>query len=338
MLRLISDRSLFQMAVDRLLPIIPAERVLVVTVSEQAAILQEQAPMLPKSNFILEPEPKGTASVAGLAAILLKNINPESIMAMLTADHFIGNVGKFRELLAAAKDFAEGGDLVTLGITPTYPTTGYGYIQKGQLQGKIGDYRAYRVQTFTEKPSREKAEEYLRDGNFIWNSGMFIWQVGRILDEIARQMPDLYEGLLEIEGALGQPQSEEVLTSVWSKIVPETIDYGIMEGAQRVSVIPADDLGWCDIGSWDRMFEVGEPDQDGNLIIGAETVLKDTRGTLVFQDQAVSGKKLFALLGIEDLIIVHTEDALLLCPRERAEEVRGIVKELAFNEKNTKGK
>lgn len=327
-IRLLGDRTLFQMAVDRLQGLLPREHVFVVTVARQAELLQSQAPELPPSNFLLEPAPRGTASVIGWAAVVLRRRDSEAIMACLTADHYIRNVEAFRRLLQAAFQVAEEGELVTLGITPTYPATGYGYIQRGEKLTRIGDLDVYRVEAFREKPDRETAEAYLRQGTFSWNSGMFVWRADRILEEIARWMPDLYQGLQEIESALGTPQERQVLERVWQGLRAETIDYGVMEHADRVAVIPADDLGWWDIGGWDRLFEVLEPDAAGNLVLAPDALVLDSADSLLFQE-VEGGNRLIALLGVQGLVVVDTGDALLICPRERAEEVRRVVDELA---------
>ncbi len=327
-IRLLGDRTLFQLAVDRLKGLLPLAHVFVVTVARQAALLQSQAPEVPAANYLLEPAPRGTASVIGWAAVVLRHRDPEAVMACLTADHYIRNVKAFQRLLRAAFQVAAEGELVTLGISPTHPATGYGYIHRGQRITRIGDLDVYRVLAFREKPDRGTAEAYLRQGTFSWNSGMFVWRADRILDEIARWMPDLHQALREIEAALGTPQEREVLERLWQGLQPETIDYGVMEHADQVAVIPADDLGWWDIGGWDRLFEVLEPDAAGNLVLAPETLVLDSSNSLLFQ--GAEGKhRLIALLGVQGLVVVDTGDALLVCSRERAEEVRKVVEELA---------
>ncbi|NIM92346.1 MAG: NTP transferase domain-containing protein [Anaerolineales bacterium] len=333
-LRLLGEKTLFQIAVERICPLIPPERILVVTIEEQAHLLQEQVPDVPEWNYILEPEPRGTASVVGLAAIHLRKVDPDAVMAVLTADHYIENVDGFRNLLSGAAMAAREGFIVTLGITPTHATTGYGYIQRGEKIGSYNSYPLFRVLAFKEKPAQDIAEEYLSSGKYYWNSGMFVWEVSRILDEIRRLMPELWAGLEMIDASIELPEHEEVLNRVWSDIRPETIDYGVMEKAQSVGVLPADDLGWYDIGGWDRLFDVMDVDESGNLMIGDDILLIDTNKTLIFQDSSIEENRLVALLGLEELIIVETEDVLLICPRQRAEEVRSIVKLLMKQEKD----
>jgi mannose-1-phosphate guanylyltransferase len=325
-LRLLGDRSLFQLAVDRLRPLLPLERILVVTGADQVELLRRQAPELPEQCFVVEPEPRGTAAVAGLASLIVERRLPGAVMACVTADHAIADPESFREALVAAHALALEGDLVTLGITPAYPATGYGYVERGEVRGVFNGVQAYRVKAFKEKPTSELAKAYVSDGKHFWNSGMFVWRGDCLRKEIARQMPDLEAGLLQVEATLGAPGNAEAFAQAWAKLPRQTIDYGIMEHAERVSVIPADDLGWTDIGSWDRLLEVLPSDKDGNLALGEGTpLLVDSHGTLVYGEEA---RRLIVTLGVQDLIVVDTGDALLVCPRDRAEEIRSIVERL----------
>ncbi len=327
-LRLSGDRTLFQLAIDRLLPIIPAENILVATVASQAEMLQEQAPDLPRDNFVLEPGPRGTASVIGLAAITIRRRTANGIMACLTADHFIASVERFRDLLLAARDVAERGLLVTLGITPAYPSTGYGYIERGESLEPSRGLPVFQLAAFREKPRLKTAQAYIESGKYLWNSGMFIWSTDRILEEMRRQMPILADGLTRIGAAFGSPGETEVLEQVWEDLAPQTIDYGIMEHAEGAVVIPAEDLGWYDIGSWERLLEALPLDSDGNLILGDNTLLEDTHGSLVYQDAIGEKRRLIATLGLRDIIIVDTPDIILVCSKERSEDVRMLVERL----------
>jgi len=329
MLNLLGDRSLFQMAVDRLDPLIPPEQIFVVTVEDQAEKLKVQTPGIPSENFILEPMPKGTASVVGIAAALLKDQDAESVMAVLTADHYIGNEAGFRSILEYACKVAQNGELVTLGIPPSYPSTGYGYIHQGDRKDEYEDEFVFKVIEFKEKPSLFIAKSYLESGDYVWNSGMFVWRTDRILNEIMHQMPELSRGLQQIISSKGKPDYADVLNGVWSNLVSETIDYGVMENAGNVTIIPAGQIDWIDIGGWDRFFELMTPDADGNVLVGDNHLLIETKDTLIFREKGGSGGKLVAALGLEGMIIVETEDVILICPRERAEEVRSFVKALS---------
>jgi len=326
MLSLIEERSLFQSAIDRVNGILPPERILVVTVAEQAAQLREQAPEIPAENFLLEPMPRGTASVVGLAAQVLQHRDPQAIMAVLTSDHFIGNQERYQDLLRAAHQVALDGYLVTLGIAPTFPATGYGYIQQGELLGTYRDQPVYRAMRFKEKPDDAQARAMLESGDHAWNSGMFVWQVSQILEEIARQMPDLAAKLAEIGQVWDTPSCQSTLERVWPTIQPETIDYGVMEGARQVAVIPAQGLNWSDVGSWDSLFDVLPADQSGNIVMGGEHIAVDTRNSLVYVNQE---HRLIVTIGVDDLVVVDTGDVLLVCHKSQAQKVRQVVNQLS---------
>jgi mannose-1-phosphate guanylyltransferase len=322
----IDERPLFKIAVDRITPLLPLEQVLVVTVEEQAEQLQQIVPELPHSNYLIEPSPKGTASVVGLAASFLMTIDRESVMAVLTADHFIKNEEQFRTLLKGAYQIAKSGDLVTLGISPSYPSTGYGYIQRGEYLGEVGEFRYYQSLGFKEKPPHELAERYLASGDYSWNSGMFIWRSERILEEIGQYMPELSKGLERIQAAQSAPDYASVLEQEWQLLERQTVDYGIMERAERVVVFPADNLDWIDIGSWDRLFEVMEADESGNIILSDPAMLIDSSDVMIVRDQSDSADRLIAMIGVDNLVVVDAGDVILICHRDKAEEVRTIVR------------
>ncbi len=271
-LPLIEARTLFQATVERLAGLFPPERILVVTVAEQAETLRAQAPDLPAENFLLEPAPRGTASVVGLAASVLQKRDPQAVMAVLPSDHFIRNRDLFHLLLRLAVDVAQNDYLVTLGITPTYPATGYGYIQRGEALPEDFAYPVYRVRRFKEKPTKEQAHAMVQAGDHSWNSGMFIWRTQAILSEIERQMPDLKSALDEISASFGTPEQGPVIQRLWPGLKNETVDYGIMEDAEKVAVLPAGGLNWSDVGSWDSLFDVLLPDEDGNIVFGGQHI------------------------------------------------------------------
>ena len=329
MLPLVEQRSLFQIAVDRLDGVFPPERIYVVTVAEQAEALRQQRPQIPEENFLLEPMPRGTASVVGLAAVALHQRDPQAVMAILTADHIFEQEGLFRDLLLSAHDAAQHDHLVTLGIEPTYPATGYGYIHQGELVETNRGLETYRVVQFTEKPDREQAEAMIASGDYVWNSGMFVWRTDRIKAEFQRQMPALSSKLNQISQAWDQPACKSVIDRVWPQIQPETIDYGIMENAEDVVVIPAEGLGWNDVGSWGALFDVLPSDEDGNIFLADAYFSLDTQGTLVYKQPS---HRLVVTIGVDDLIVVDTEDVVLVCRKDQAQKVRQVVKQL--KEKN----
>jgi mannose-1-phosphate guanylyltransferase len=320
-LRLIGDRTMFQHTVDRLGPLFPMERIFVVTSAAIADVLRPQVPELPAGNFILEPSGRDSAPAAGLAAIRMLARDPEAVMAMVTADHYIVDAEQFRLVLAAAGQVAAGGAIVTLGIRPTYPATGYGYVLAGEAQTIVDGFRVYRSAGFTEKPNLETATRFLEHGRYSWNSGMFIWRADRLMAEYRSQLPDLYASLARIAGDLGTSNEERVLCAEWEGIRRVSVDYGIMEHADNVVVMPAE-LGWSDIGSWASLLDVLEGDEAGN-VFQASVVALDTGKTLI---RSESGEgRLIAAIGLEDMIVVDTPDVLLVCPRSRAERVREIV-------------
>jgi len=327
-LSLVGETSLFRMTVDRLIATMSPERIIVATIDDQVEALQKQAPMLPDSSFLVEPSPRGTASVIGLGAMLLHQRHGDCVMACLPADHYMQNEERFRRSLLAAYQIAEKGHLVTLGIPPTHSATGYGYIHQGKSIGKFLEFEAFEVESFKEKPSFSQAEEFLASGKFAWNSGMFVWRTSSILEEIEMQMEELHAGLMEISGSFGKPDESVVLEKVWHRLKSQTIDYGIMEGARHVAMIAADGLGWFDIGGWDGLADARQKDDDGNLIIAEEAIAIDSKGIVLFQDADGASKRLIAVLGVKDLIIVDTGDAILVCSKDRAEEVRRVVENL----------
>jgi len=237
-LTLVGQRTMFQQAVDRLAPLFPPERILVVTRREHAALRMEQTPELPPENFIVEPEGRGTAPAIGLAAVHLRRIDSNAIMAVLTADHHIAEGQRFLQSLRGAAQVAEEGFLVTLGIQPTSPSTGFGYIHHGERLSVGADQNVFCVKRFVEKPDSEQALAMVTSGEYSWNSGMFIWRVDRILQEFARHMPELDRQLGEVATTLNTTAYEATLNRVWPRVTKQTIDYGVMEQADRVAVLP----------------------------------------------------------------------------------------------------
>ena len=326
LLPLLGEETLFQSTVQRLRDLFPPERILVVTVEEQAREMQGQAPEIPAENYLIEPAPRGTASVVGLAAMVLQRRDPDAAMAVLPSDHFIRNVDLFHYLLTTAFEVAAHGYLVTLGITPTLPSTAYGYIKQGKpLEGKY-NYPAYAVARFVEKPDEGTAGQYLRSGDHSWNSGMFIWRADAILAEIERQMPHLGRELKAIGAGWGTKRQAEIFHEHWQGLKNETIDYAIMEKAERVAVLPAGGLGWSDVGMWSSLFEVLLPDMDGNIATNMNLHLAyETHNTLVYGG---GGERLVVTIGVDDMVIVDTGDVLLVCKTDQAQKVRDVVEHL----------
>ena len=320
-LRLYGVQSMFEIAVERLLPLFPPEQILVVASADHNQVLHEQVPSIPEANFIVEPEGRGTASAIGLAAVHLQARDPEAVMAVLTADHVIGKPEVFRAVIRSALAFARDDYLVTLGIKPTWPSTSYGYIEQGELLGDKLGFKAYGAERFVEKPNAQNAQRMLNLGKYSWNSGMFIWKVDRIMDEFKNQMPDLYGRLLRIAVAVGTEQYAEVLAELWPGIAKQTIDYGIMENAKHVIVLPAD-MDWLDVGTWNNLKTVLDSDDKGNSKSG-DVILWSSENSMV-----IGEKRLVAAIGLKNMIIVDTPDALLVCNMDQAGEVKALVEHL----------
>lgn len=324
-LPLLGTETLFQSTVERLAGLFPLENILVVTAMDQVLELKRQEPLIPVENFLVEPAPRGTASVVGLAATVLRRRDPQAVMAVLPSDHFIRNRDLFHHVLRVAYKAASQDYLVTLGITPTYPATGYGYIQRGDLLPDDFGYPVYQVQRFKEKPGEAQARDLVTHGDHYWNSGMFIWRAETILAEIGSLMPALRDGLLTIDDTWGTPQWEATLQAVWSGLQPVTIDYGIMERTARVVVLPAGGLEWSDVGSWDSLFDVLIQDANGNIVFGSEHIPVDTQNSLVYTN---GEKKMVVTIGLDDLIIVNTKDVLMICHKDQTQKVRQVVEHL----------
>jgi mannose-1-phosphate guanylyltransferase len=325
LLPLLGKDTLFQTTVARLEGLFPPERILVVTVAEQAREMQKQVPSIPVENYLIEPAPRGTASVVALAAAVLQKRDPQAIMAIQTADHYIRNRDLFHYLIRTSLEVAQKEYLVTLGITPTHPSTGYGYIQQGEpLEGEY-QYPAYKVKRFKEKPDEATAEQLLRSGDHSWNSGMFVWRVDTILAEIRRQMPNLFDVVNKIAAAWGTAEQEDVVQSSWYDLKSQTIDYGVMERAERVAVLPASGLGWSDVGAWDSLYNVLLPDMNGNVSTNVQHLAFDTHNTLVY---ARGDERLVVTIGLDDMVIVDAGDVLLVCKVDQSQKVRDVVEHL----------
>jgi mannose-1-phosphate guanylyltransferase len=325
MLSLVEDRTLFQATVERLDGLFIPEQIIVITVANQAEELQEQVPNLPKENFIIEPEPQGTASVVGLAAVVLQKRDPEAIMVVLPSDHYIRNRDLFHLLLSVAVDVAKKGYLVTMGITPTYPATGFGYIQRGEILPEHFTYPVYKVISFKEKPNEIQAREMITQGDHSWNSGIFIWQADNILTELTHQLPDLYIALNHIGKGWGTAHQQTIINEIWSGLKNVTIDYGIMENAEHVAIVPAGGLEWSDMGSWDSLFDILLPDKNGNIVFSSHLIPIDTENSLVYGNR---DGRLVVTIGVDDLIIVDSGDVLLVCHKDQAQKVRQVVDNL----------
>jgi len=326
LLKIANGKSLFQISIDRIRDLFPIENILVVTIADQVESLQREVPDLKKENYLIEPFPKGTASVVGLAAIYLMQKDPDAVMAVLTADHVIENITGFHQLLKEGKSFAEKGYLVTIGIIPDYPATGFGYIQAGK---RIKSHPAYQVENFVEKPDLLKAEEYVKKGKYFWNSGMFIWSAVRIMDEFRKLMPGLFMKLMDIKHLILNGNIEMAVQDIWDKIEPQTIDYGIMENADNVVMLSGKNLGWNDVGSWDSLEYILGRDTKGNVIHSKTLIDIDSRNNIVYSENS---EKLIAIIGLDEVVVVDSDDALLVCRKGETQKVKRVI-EIIKNKK-----
>jgi len=320
---LLGDRSLLQNTVARVLPLVPPERIFVLTGPEHAQQIADQLADIPRSNVLIEPSPRGTAPCLGLAALNLANMaaSPTSVMVSLHADHAIEDESAFRQGIMTAVRTARLGHLVTVGIVPGFPATGFGYIERGAPIQIAGSHLAvYDVVRFREKPPLSEARSYVESGRFYWNTGYFAWTFERILGAYQSHLPEMYASLQKIAATTHSGEAR----CLWDSIEPVTIDVGIMERADGIAVVPCDP-GWSDVGTWAALQDLVSPDAEGNAILGSgEYVGLDTESCLIRTDAG----RLVATIGLRDMIIVDTEDALLVLPRDRAQDVARIVKAL----------
>lgn len=321
-LPLMSERTMVQETMDRIASIIEPSRTMIVTGHEYVEHAVAQMEHVPLTNIIAEPSGKGTAPAIGLGAIEIAQREPAATMAVLSADHMIRKAHAFRQALKAAEEIAQQGYLVTLGIKPSEPHTGYGYIQRGRSLGVTQGFEAFEVERFVEKPDAPTAQQYVDAGNYSWNAGIFVWRVDVILGAIQAHLPDLYNQLRAIEAA-GGPSLPDAFVDVWNDVANITIDYGIMERASKVAIIPVD-IGWSDVGDWDTLTALSLDADDQPNVVHGQHVGVDTSGTLVYSD----GNRLVATIGLQDFIIVDTGDALMIAPRNRAQDVKKVVDEL----------
>lgn len=324
-----SGRSMIQGTVDRLSELIPSDRIYVITGAPYAELVARQLPEVPVANLLIEPSGRNTAPAIALACLHLSRRDPQAVLAVFPADHVISDVAAFRMAARRASEAAAAGYIVTLGIEPEFPHTGYGYIKRGAPIGvshDSGTADLFLVERFLEKPDRATAEAFLRHGGYDWNGGIFIFQVQRMLEEMQRQMPEMAALIDRIGAALGTPDEQAVLEELWPQMPSTSIDYGILEGARQVAVVPMQ-AGWNDVGSWDALENVLERDESDNFIARGNTLALDSWGNIVFTD-----KEIVALIGVDDLVIVEDGNALLIGHKHQMQKVRQVVEQL--REKN----
>ena len=316
LLRLFGERTMIAETVARFDSLTSPEQILIITADHLVAAIADELE-LPGTNIVGEPSARNTAPAVGLAAIMAvaRSGNPEELVCVFPADHFINNTEAFRRAVVVAAERARSGAIVTMGVSPTHPETGYGYIEAGDRDGAFCEVRSFR-----EKPDADSARTYLSSGDFYWNAGMFFFRADVMLAEIRRQIPPLATALDTINHIADDPTSDAILfTQTWATLDPVSIDYGVMEGAERVEVMPVQ-FGWSDVGHWDALPEVVDCDVDGNHTTG-DVITLDCNDSIICNETG----GVVAALGVEGLVIVQTADATLVLPRDRAQEVRRIV-------------
>lgn len=326
-LNVFGDATLLQNTVARLQGLIPPERCFVVTHERYVEQTHEQLPSIPRANILAEPISRNTAPCIAYAAARLLAQDPEATMVVLPADHAIPNVKQFHDVLRTAIDKAqEPGALVTIGITPTHPATGYGYIQyDGPAVDEAEMLQAYPVRTFAEKPDIATAERFIDSGDFLWNSGMFIWRADTIFGSMQTHMPSTHAAFLPVQAAAGTDAETEAVAAAFENSPKISIDYGVMEKAQHVYVVPGS-FGWNDVGDWRAVYDLAEKDQLGNALTD-HVVVYDSSRCLV-----QGSERLVVIVGIHDTVVVDTEDALLICNRESTQQVKHVVNYLGAHQ------
>lgn len=331
LISLTSDQPMINETIDHYQHIVKREDTFIVTNSEQTALMSELLyAEVPRSHILSEPVGKNTAPCILYAALVIKKLYGDALMAVLPADHHISDLKEYERILSLAYETADTSNrIVTIGLWPTCPATGYGYIRFSENPIGGDDNEVYSLQRFVEKPELLRAQEYVRSGRYLWNSGMFIWKASVILTAFEKFMPDLYAKLYAIYDKLGTPEEKAAIDEVYPTLTSTSIDYGIMEKTSDVYVIPAE-FGWNDVGSWDSLSEVFPTDEDGNVVRASSHLLIDTKNSIISSSDK---NRIITTVGVEDLIIVDSGDALMICARDRAQDVKKIVEELKRNKR-----
>lgn len=331
LLEIVGEKTMIQNTVRRLQGFIDEKNIFIVTNKLQKGAIIKQLPTVPVDNIIVEPVGRNTAPCIGLAALFIERLDPKGIMIVLPADHIIGNEKEFVRVLTVSSQVAHiTSGLVTIGIQPTHPETGYGYIQvkdKSEEVQPVAIDGVFEVKTFAEKPNYSTAQKFLESGDFYWNSGMFVWRVDVILGEMKNNLPELYAQLINVQPSIGTSLFDHNLETVYGMIRGISVDYGIMEKASRVYVVKGD-FGWNDLGSWDEVNRISSKDSDGNAIHG-NVVCVNSKNSYVY-----STDRIVATVGIEDLIVINTPDAILICKKGESQNVKQIVDHLKMKQMN----
>jgi len=327
LLAIAGEKTLIRQTVDRVARLVPPQNILIVTAGDHAARLAAQVPEIPVENILIEPCGRNTAPCICLAAMTIDRRCGDDTMVVLPADHYVADARAFCHIIEAACSAArETANLVTIGISPARPETGYGYIQCGEMAANFCSENFFKVSAFHEKPSFDRARQFVADRRYLWNSGMFVWRTSVILEGMQTHVPTIYHELRALGPHLHAVPPQTLLRQAYDRLPSVSIDYGLMEHAHNVLTVRSE-FGWNDIGSWSAVYDVLPKDGHSNAVSGKVLALSSSRN-LIF-----SPHKLTALVGVDDLIIVDTGDALLVCARDRAQDVKRMVEDLEAHDK-----
>src|SRR5574338_417473 len=316
-----TGKTLIQQTFDRYSKLVPAENIYVVTTKEYVSVVKKQLPAIPEENILGEPSRKNTAPCIAYIALKLLKKDPKALMIAAPADHLVLEPEKFLQTSVTALNFVDHFNaLVTIGITPVYPNTGYGYIQHDTVAAAPG---IYKVKTFTEKPNLEFAKTFLASGNFLWNAGIFVWKVKHIVDALEKYLPEVYEVFASEKDKLNTKHEQEAIEVIYPQCTSISIDFAVMEKAENVYVIPAS-FGWSDLGTWNSAWENMERDYLDNAVAGKNVMIIDATKCMVHAPD----NKLVLLQGLDDYIVVDTKDVLLICKKEKEQEIKEFVAEV----------
>jgi mannose-1-phosphate guanylyltransferase len=325
LLKILGEATMIQQTISRLESLIPNERIFIITNKLQSDEIKKQLPHIPVENIIEEPFGRNTAACIGVASLLIKTKDADSVTIVLPADHIIKEAEIFRNTLVQAAEYAyKSNGLVTIGIPPTRPETGYGYIQIDDQEVKTNLHKVF---TFAEKPNYSTAVRFLESGDFLWNSGMFIWRVDSILDEIRIHMHDLFFELENLKPHCFKESFNEALYNAYGQLRSISIDYGIMEKSKQVFLIKGN-FSWSDVGSWEEVYQLSDKNENGNSFVG-EVFAEMTNDSYIY-----SPDKFTAVIGLDNIIVINTDDALLVCRRDQSQEVKKVYDYLKHSKTN----
>jgi len=327
-LNIFGNESLLQSTINRFATFTETSNIYLFSNKTQSGVLEEQTPMLPKENLIYEPVGKNTLPCIGLAAMFAEKENPDGIMVVSPSDHLIENNELFRDTILTAVRIADKKNgIVTIGITPTYPATGYGYVETEADISGTEKIKQFKVKRFVEKPNEQTAQEYIKSGSFYWNSGLFVFKVSIFLEAIKQFAPELFSDLKKIQVSIGTTAFESTLDTIYRAVQSISVDYGIMEHAKNIYLVEGNFV-WNDLGSWESVYLAGEKDESGNSLNG-EVIAIDSKNSYIYSDSGF-----IALVGLDNVIVVQDGNTTLVCKRDCAEDVKLVINQLKSESKN----